>query len=184
MKVAVYSRVSREDLHLENQATALRHRVEAEGWDAEWFEETESTRKTRPVREDVLRRLRKREFDGVLVYSIDRWSRSVSEFALELDEFKSRGIGFYSLREAFSYDTAMGTAFMQMASIFAQLERDLLRERTMAGLSRAKAYGKKLGRPKGSVGKKKRKLANEIVKEYLAGRDVGEVKDLIKEKVG
>jgi DNA invertase Pin-like site-specific DNA recombinase len=164
LNIAVYTRVSRIDLHPENQELALKRRVEAEGWDATWFEEKESTRKTRPVKEEVLRRLRSREFSGVLVYSLDRWCRSVSEFAQELEEFKARGIGFYSLREGFSFDSAMGTAMAQITMVFAQLERDLIRERTKAGLERAKAWGKKLGRPKGSLGIKKRKLA---VKEGL-----------------
>ena len=190
-KIAVYMRVSQRELHLENQRDSLERRVAAEDWDVTWFEETESTRNTRPVKEEILRKLRTRELTGVLVYSIDRWSRSVKEFALELDEFKRRGVEFYSIREAFSPDTAMGTAMMLCASVFAQLERDLIRERTLAGLDRARRQGKHLGRPKGSVGVKKRKIATVVVREYLANRDVvdkdavdvNEVKDLIDEKL-
>ena len=147
MKIAIYCRVSRADLNLENQKLPLERRAKSEGWDYQFFEETESTRKTRPVKEDLMARLRRREFDGVLVYSLDRWCRSVSEFALELDEFNNRKIAFYSQREGFSFDTAIGRAMATMAMTFAQLERDLIRERTLAGLDRARARGQKLGRP-------------------------------------
>jgi DNA invertase Pin-like site-specific DNA recombinase len=148
MKVAIYCRVSRKDLNLENQLTPCERRAKSEGWDYQIYTEKESSRNTRPVKEELLKQLRNREFDGVLVYSLDRWCRSVSEFAFELDEFRKRKIGFYSLREGFAFDTAMGQAMAQMAMVFAQLERELIRERTLAGLETARNLGKKLGRPR------------------------------------
>ena len=157
MKVAIYARISRQDLNLENQLNPLKRRAENERWEYAIFTETESTRNTRPIKEEVLRLLRNREFDGVCVYALDRWCRSVSEFSLELEEFEKRKIGFYSIREGFSFDNAMGRAMAQLAMVFAQLERDLIRERTMAGLDRARAWGKKLGRPKGALDKHPRK---------------------------
>ena len=147
MKIALYCRVSRSDLNLENQIIPLKRRAEAEGWEYQIFTETESTRNTRPVKEELKRLLRNREFDGVCVYALDRWCRSSSEFALELDEFKNRKIAFYSLREGFSFDTAMGTMMATVIMAMAQMERELIRERTMAGLARARARGVKLGRP-------------------------------------
>ena len=150
MKVALYARVSRADLNLENQLGPLRKRAIAEGWEAEEITEKESTRNTRPIKEDLIKRLRSKELQGVAVYSLDRWCRSVPEFAQELEEFEKRGIAFYSLREGFNFDTAMGKAMAYLAMVFAQLERDLIRERTMAGLARARAQGKVLGRPRKS----------------------------------
>lgn len=147
-KIAIYCRVSRADLNLENQLIPLKKRAESEGWESQIFTERESTRNRRPVKEELMAALRRRDFDGVMVYSLDRWCRSVPEFAVELEEFQRRGIAFYSQREGFSFDTAIGTAMAQMAMIFAQLERGLIRERTLAGLARARAEGKKLGRPK------------------------------------
>ena len=146
MKVAIYCRVSRKDLNLENQLTPCERRAKSEGWDYQIYTEKESSRNTRPVKEELLKQLRNRVFEGVLVYSLDRWCRSVSEFAFELDEFRKRKIGFYSLREGFAFDTAMGQAMAQMAMVFAQLERDLIRERTIAGLITATAKGKIKGR--------------------------------------
>lgn len=148
MKIILYARVSRRDLNLENQLIPLRKRAQRDGWETQEFVEKESTRNTRPVKEEVLRKLRNKEFDGVCVSSFDRWCRSVSEFALEIEEFKNRGIAFYSLREGFAFDTAMGHAMATVVMAFAQLERDLIRERTLAGLDRARAEGKTLGRPR------------------------------------
>ena len=150
MRVALYARVSRDDLNLENQVMPLRKWAENQpGVEAiELFTEKESSRNTRPVKEELLKKLRLHEFDGVAVYALDRWCRSVSEFAFELEEFEKRGLKFYSLREGFAFDTAMGKAMAQMAMVFAQLERDLIRERTLAGLKRARAQGKVLGRPR------------------------------------
>ena len=146
MKVAIYCRVSRNDLNLDNQLNPLKKRCEAESWEYEIFTEKESSRNTRPIKEELLKKLRNREFDAVIVYALDRWCRSVSEFALELDEFNNRKIGFYSLREGFNFDSAIGRAMATMAMTFAQLERDLIRERTMAGLDRATSLGKIKGR--------------------------------------
>jgi len=146
IKIAIYARVSRWDSNIDNQLGPLKKRAIAEDWETTIFTEQESTRKTRPVKEELLKKLRNKEFDGVIVYSLDRWCRSVSEFAMELEEFKNRKIAFYSLREGFSFDTAIGQAMATMAMVFAQLERDLIRERTLAGLERAKAWGKIGGR--------------------------------------
>jgi len=157
VRVILYARVSRNDLNLDNQLIPLKRRADNEQWEYVIFTEKESTRNTRPVKEEVLKLLRNKEFDGVCVYALDRWCRSVSEFALELEEFERRKIGFYSLRESFVFDSAMGRAMAQLVMVFAQLERDLIRERTMAGLDRARAWGKKLGRPKGSLDKHQRK---------------------------
>lgn len=151
MKIALYCRVSRSDLNLENQLIPLERRAKSEGWEYTLFTEKESTRNTRPIKEDLIRQLRNREFEGVAVYSLDRWCRSVSEFAQELEEFRNRKIGFYSIREGFAFDTAMGQAMAQMAMVFAQLERELIRERTLLGLDRARAQGKKLGRPRKKI---------------------------------
>jgi putative DNA-invertase from lambdoid prophage Rac len=148
MKVALYARVSRGDLVLENQIEPLKRRALAENWEYELFTEKESTRKTRPIKEEIIKLLRNKEFDGVCVTSLDRWCRSVSEFAQELEEFERRKIGFYSIREGFSFDSAIGKAMATMAMTFAQLERDLIRQRTLAGLDRARAQGKVLGRPR------------------------------------
>jgi DNA invertase Pin-like site-specific DNA recombinase len=76
MKVAVYLRVSTQDQTVDNQRAPLVKYCERMGWEYEVFEETESTRKTRPIQWDLYNRLLKREFDGLLIYKFDRWARS------------------------------------------------------------------------------------------------------------
>jgi len=148
MKVAIYLRVSRDDLELDNQRIPLIKRAEQEGWEYEVFEEKESTRKTRPIQDDLYRRALRKEFDVILVYRFDRWARSASELITHLNDFRTKGVKFISHSENIDPETSYGRAFFGFIAVMAEFERELIRERTIAGLKRAKAWGKKLGRPK------------------------------------
>lgn len=149
MKVAIYCRISRIDLNNDNQKIALEKHAKEKGWEYEVFEETESTRNTRPIKEKVLQLLREGKFDGVLVYKIDRWARSLQELIMNIDELKNRNKHFIVLTQPIDTSNASGMLMLQILGAFAEFERDIIRERTMAGLARAKAQGKKLGRPWG-----------------------------------
>ena len=148
MKVAVYIRVSKRDQHPENQELKLRDYCERMNWSAEFFQEKESTRKTRPVQYALYQRLLRKEFDAVLIYKYDRWARSSRELITHLEELKARGVAFISFTENIDTTTPMGKMFLTFLAGFAEFERDIIRERTLAGLERARAQGKKLGRPK------------------------------------
>ena len=148
MKIAIYCRVSKRDMHPENQLIKLKEYADKQGWEHEIFEEKESTRKTRPVKESLLKRLRAREFDGLLIYKLDRWARSLPELALEIKELSERGIIFISLNDSIDLSTATGRLQFYIICAFAEFERDLIRERTLDGLERARAEGKTLGRPR------------------------------------
>lgn len=166
MKVAVYCRVSREDLNLENQRIQLIEHCKMKGWSYELFEEKESTRKTRPVKEEVLAKLRKGQFDGVLVYKLDRWARSLQELIMNIEELKNRGKHFIVLTQPIDTSNASGMLMLQLLGAFAEFEREMIRERTMAGLDRARAQGKKLGRPRLEAGKRAAPI--EAVKALLS----------------
>ncbi len=157
MKVAIYVRVSTTDQKTENQKFQLIEYAEKAGWQFDVFEEKESTRKTRIVKQELLQQIRRKKFDAVLVWKLDRWARSVSEAALEMDEFVKKDVGFISLQDSVDLTTSNGKFFAQVLFAFAELERNIIRERTLAGLERAKKQGKKLGRPAGSRDKKKRR---------------------------
>lgn len=157
MKVAIYARVSTEDQTVENQLIPLKRHCERMQWEYDVFEEKESTRKTRPVKNQVYQSLLKGEYDGLLIYKFDRWARSTQELITEIEILTGRNIEIHSLNEGFDLNSSMGKAMLTVISAFAQLERDLIRERTLAGLARAKAQGKTLGRPKGSKDKGYRK---------------------------
>src|SRR5690606_23253082 len=93
---------------------------------------------------------------GVMVYKLDRWARSSRELILEINELITKGITFISYSENLDFSTATGKLHFNILSAFAEFERELIRERTLEGLSRAKQQGKQLGRPKGSKDKKQR----------------------------
>lgn len=154
MKVAIYTRVSRSDLNLENQNLKLIEYCKQKGWEYEVFEESESTRKTRPVKQLVLSKLRSGEFQAVIVYKLDRWARSLQELIMDISELKNRNKDFIVLTQPIDTTNASGMLMFQILGAFAEFEREMIRERTINGLDRARAQGKKLGRPKGSVKKK------------------------------
>jgi len=156
MKIAIYIRVSKRDMHPENQLICLEEYAKRNNYDYKVFEERESTRKTRPVKADLLNRLRQKEFDGVLILKLDRWARSLPELALEVTELHEKGIAFISLRDNLDLSSATGKLQFHILSAFAEFERALIKERTLDGLARARAEGKKLGRPVGSRDKKRR----------------------------
>lgn len=157
MKVAIYARVSTSEQTVENQLLALRRYAQRMEWEYVEFVESESTRKTRPIKNQVYLSLLKGEYDGLLIYKFDRWARSTTELISEMEVLVKRKISIHSLNEGFDISSSMGQAMLTVISAFAQLERDLVRERTLAGLERAKAQGKKLGRPKGAKDKGYRK---------------------------
>lgn len=151
MKIAIYIRVSRVDLHPENQKLELVKYAKSKGWQYKVYEEQESTRKTRPIKQQLLTKLRKKEYDAVLIWKLDRWARSLQELIMDINELKNRGVGFIVLTQPIDTTNPSGMLMMQILGAFAEFEREIIRERTIAGLARAKAQGKKLGRPKGAI---------------------------------
>lgn len=156
MKIAIYVRVSRTDLNPENQRLQLVNHANNKLWQYQVFEETESTRKTRPIKEQIIQSLRNGEFDGVLIWKLDRWARSLQELIMDIDTITARNKEFIVLTQPIDTTSASGRLFMQILGAFAEFEREIIRERTMAGLDRARAQGKKLGRPRKAIQKQGR----------------------------
>jgi DNA invertase Pin-like site-specific DNA recombinase len=90
---------------------------------------------------------RRREIDVVLVWRLDRWGRSVTDLLATLQELDHLGVGFVSLTEALDLTTPAGRAMAALLAVFAEFEREILRERVRAGLAHARQNGKRLGRP-------------------------------------
>lgn len=156
MNIAIYTRVSTTQQTTENQTFRLIEYAQKMGYTYEVFEEVQSSTKTRPVKKALLQQLRKRHFDGVLVYKLDRWARSSRELILEVNELIEKNIGFQSYSENLDFSSATGKLHFNILSAFAEFERTLIAERTKEGIARAKREGKQLGRPKGSKDIKKR----------------------------
>lgn len=179
MKVAIYVRVSRGDLNPENQKLQLVEYAKQKGWVYEVFEEIESSRKTRPIKENILMGIRKGQYDGVLIYKLDRWARSLQELIMNVTEITHRGKQFIVLTQPFDTTSPAGMLMMQILGAFAEFEREIIRERTIAGLNRARAQGKKLGRPEGHTGKNKptEEAVSLLLSQGKTDREIAEMLD-------
>lgn len=165
MKIAIYCRVSTSEQTTATQKQLLQKYAKDKGYTYTTFEETESTRNTRPVKQKVLQLLRAGKFSGVLIYKLDRWARSSVELLLEIKELHDKGIAFISLSDNIDFSTATGKLQFAILSAFAEFERGLISERTKAGLARKKATGVQLGRKAGSKDKKPRKKSGYYIRE-------------------
>lgn len=156
MKVAGYCRVSRDDLHNENQEKIIKEFCLKNGWEVDIYKEVMTTRKTRPIKNELLNKLRKGEYDILIFVRIDRWARSLVELVMDLDFLINRGIRVISIQNGFDFSkndyNSTNRFILQVMGAFAEMERELIRERTLEGLARARAWGKKLGRPRKNNG--------------------------------
>ncbi|MDQ3190005.1 MAG: recombinase family protein [Bacteroidota bacterium] len=180
MKVALYSRVSTTSQTTENQTIRLIEYVVKNGWSYDLYEEVESARKTRPVKQRLLEKVRNHEYDAVVIWRLDRWARSSTELLLEVKEMVDKKIGFISLSDNLDFHTAIGKLHLTILSAFAEFERNLISERTKEGLARAKSEGKSAGRPKGAKDSKKRKKSGYILRAAKAKQVIAEKKGIYK----
>ena len=148
-RVGLYARVSTNDQQtLPMQSRAMREYAALRGWTiAMQVRDVGSGAARRVAREKLLEAARRREIDVVLVWRLDRWGRSVTDLLATLQELEHLGVGFVSLTEALDLTTPAGRAMAGLLAVFAEFEREILRERTRAGLAQARQNGKRLGRP-------------------------------------
>lgn len=156
MKPVFYARVSRDDLHCENQEQVLKVWAERNGINAEQFKqcyffEEMTSRKTRPIKEEIINKFRKGVYDTIVVVKIDRWARSLQELIMDVESIVASNGRFIAINNGFDFQKQQYNASQQLMlnifGAFAQFEREMIRERTIEGLARVKAQGKKLGRP-------------------------------------
>ena len=102
----------------------------------------------RPKRDEILIAARKREIDLIVVWKLDRWGRSVVDLVTTLKELSELSVGFISLTEALDLTTSTGRAMTGLLAVFAEFERDILKERVKAGIAHARIGGVVFGRPK------------------------------------
>jgi DNA invertase Pin-like site-specific DNA recombinase len=152
-RAGLYARVSTNDQQtLPMQLRALREYVDRRGWTvALQVREIGSGAAKRQAREKLLEAARRREIDVVLVWRLDRWGRSVTDLLATLQELEHLGVGFVSLTEALDLTTPAGRAMAGLLAVFAGFEREIIAERTRAGLAHARQNGKRLGRPTTAV---------------------------------
>ena len=152
-KVAIYCRVSTLDQTINNQLLELRDHCSKMGWEIvkEYADEGLSgtlSREKRPALNALIKDAYRKRFDSVVCWDISRIGRSMKELVLFLSDMKDRDIGICSVRQGFDSSTSMGEIMFQFVGILSSWEREMIRERTLAGLERAKSEGKTLGRRK------------------------------------
>ena len=168
-----YARVSKGD----DQSNKAQARALAEAGCKRVFEEKASGgRWERPELHRMLDQLR--DGDTVVVWKLDRLSRSLKDVLHLMDRITSAGAGFRSLTEAIDTTTAAGRMMMQMVGSFAEFERAMIRERTTAGLAQARAEGRIGGRRRKLDPKKRREIAESVLSGRKSGAEMARLYDV------
>lgn len=172
MKVGIYARVSTTDQKtLSMQIDAVKKYAKARNWDIVLtIEEIFSGAKKLPKRELMISAAKRREIDVIIVWKLDRWGRSVTDLFTSLNELTAVGVSFISITEAIDLTTPIGRAMTGLLTIFADFERELLRERVKAGIAHAREQGKPHGRPKSASNH-----SPEIVSLFKDGKSKSEI---------
>jgi len=178
-QVAIYARVSTGEQTPDNQLQGLRGVAERMGWQvaAEYVDHGISgakDREQRPGYDRLYNAIVRREIDLVMAWSVDRLGRSLQQLVGLLSDLHAKRVDLYLHQQGIDTTTAAGKAMFQMCGVFAEFERAMIRERVKAGLERARAQGKTLGRPRTpqsvekqiraarQQGKGIKKIANEL----------------------
>ena len=150
MKAAIYARVSTFDQTVDNQLLDLRRYLDARGWTPinEYVDVSSGAKDRRPGLDDLVRDARRRKFDAVVVWKLDRLGRSLRHLVLLMEELQGLGVALVSLGEGLDLSTPAGRLQAGLLAAVAQFERERIGERVVAGLQRARTQGKRLGRPR------------------------------------
>ena len=151
-KVCLYSRTSHSDSNPLNQINELKQVANRNGWTIvnEFVDSGISGAKgrdKRPQFDAMLNSAMKKEFDVVMFWAVDRASRNLTHLVQMMNDLDSKNIGMYFHQQSIDTSTPSGRAMIQMAGVFAEFERSMLRERILASHERAKLEGKSIGRP-------------------------------------
>ena len=174
-QVALYARVSTDGQTTENQLQELRKVAKRNGWHIaqEFVDHGISGAKgrgQRPSFDEMLKAVTRKEVEVVMSWSVDRLGRSLQHLIGFLDELHSKKVDLYLHQQGIDTGTPAGKMLFQLLGVFAEFERSMIRERINAGLARAKAQGKKLGRPRVSL-----TVENKIKKLRSTGKGIRKI---------
>ncbi len=172
MKAAIYARVSTVEQNCDNQLIELRRYVEARGWTAvEYVDRAVSgSTERRPALDRLVADARRRRFDVLVVWRLDRLGRNLKHLVTLLEDVQAVGVAFVSLGEGIDCTTAAGRLQLHVLAALAEFERARIAERVRAGLARVRASGKRLGRPAANLA-----LAEVVRTGHLSVRDAARV---------
>ncbi|MGA8939911.1 MAG: recombinase family protein [Acidobacteriaceae bacterium] len=151
-RAAIYSRVSTSGQTTENQSHELKRVAQQRDWEiVEFYEDAGISgakgRDQRPALDRLHKDATRGRFDVVMAWSVDRLGRSLHQLVSFMAEMGQLGIGIYLHQQALDSSTPAGKAMLNMCGVFAEFEREMIVERVNSGLRRARAQGKRLGRP-------------------------------------
>src|SRR5215469_10863329 len=152
-RAAIYVRVSTDKQTVENQVAALRQIAERRGWQVvEQYHDAgisgSKGRDGRPGLDQMLKDASRRKFDVIMAWAIDRLGRSLIDLLGTIQTLEASGVDLYLDQQAIDTTTPAGKLMFQVCGAFAEFERSMIRQRVHAGLKRAVAQGKQLGRLK------------------------------------
>lgn len=150
MRVVTYKRTSTDHQEVENQTSSLMNQIDAFGWSLVGeYSEVQSgikSRDTRPQLRQLLQDARRRKFDRVMVYSLDRLGRSVVDVINTINELEEVGVHIFVVKNAIDTSTQQGKLFTYFCSIFGEMERDMLLSRQKESIKRLRDKNAKWGR--------------------------------------
>ena len=150
MRVVKYQRVSTTHQEVENQTSSIDKQIELLGWNVvgEYKETISGTksRDTRPQLRQLIQDSRKRKFDRVIVYSLDRLGRSVVDVINTINELEEVGVHIFVVKNSIDTSTSQGKLFTYFCSIFGEMERDMIVSRQKESIKRIREKGGKWGR--------------------------------------
>lgn len=165
MKVAIYARVSTQEQTVEQQIEPCIRRCVAEEWEyIIYTEKASGAKESRPQLDLMMQAMRAKEFKTIMVYKLDRLGRSLKHLLQLTEEFQNKGIAFISVSEGFDTSTSMGRFALNIMGALAQMERELISERTKEKLKHLKGQGKHLGRPFGCKDKRPRRKSGYFLR--------------------
>lgn len=159
MRAGLYLRVSTSDQTTLNQELELKRYCELNNLEVYQIYKDEGVsgaKTSRPQLDLMLQDMRNKLFDVVVVWKFDRLGRSTAHLLQVLEELQNKGIRLIATSQNIDTSNPMGKFFFTILSGFAEMERELIRERILLGLERRRKQGKTMGRPKGSTDKKRR----------------------------
>ena len=153
MRAALYARVSTLDQEPENQLQELRRYTQARGWTIREYVDhgISGAKDRRPALDELLKDAKRRRFDVVVCWRLDRLGRNLKHLITLLEELQALGVAFVSLAEGIDATTPAGKLQMHILGAIAEFERARIVERVRAGLARRASQGKPLGRPRQTI---------------------------------